>query len=98
MKIEFWEMSAGPNWSSRTSVTTRSEKADRSDLAVNLHLRGLRFDGAVIVLQRHRRRAGILGDLKPLGRQHLARLGEREVIIVAQHPLHFHQSAAGACD
>ena len=44
------------------------------DLAVDTDLCGLRLGGAVVVLQGYRRGARILGDLKPLARQHFAGL------------------------
>ena len=45
----------------------------------------------LVILQGYRRGAGVLADLKALARQHFAGLRQREVIVVAEHPLHFHQ-------
>ena len=84
-------MMAGPSWSSIRSVTTRSENAWRRILRSTADLGGLRFGGGMVVLERHRSGARVLGDLEPLARQLLAGLRQRKVIVVAGHALDFHQ-------
>ena len=89
--MEFCEISAGPELIEELIGDHQVGKRRAQDFAVDVDLRGLRFGGAVVVLQGHRSGAGVLADLKALAGQHLAGLRQREVIVVAEHALHFHQ-------
>ena len=90
-KIEFWEMMAGPSWSSIRSVTTRSENACRRMRRSTSTLCRLGLGGRVIFLQRNRARAGVLRHLKAFAGKLLSRRRQQEIVVVAGHALDFHQ-------